>query len=437
MSKPRFVISSPFDCYSGYSARSRDVIKAIIQSDKYQVELLSQKWGDTSWGFCKSHPEWNFLLDYLAKPEWNQSQPEIWMQITIPNEFQPYGKFNIGLTAGIESDTPKAEWIEGLNRMNINWVSSEHAKNGFLNVKFDRIDNKTKQKIGEVKLEKPLEVIFEGVDLSIYKPLEKDVINTIDLSYIKESFCFLMVGHWMQGELGHDRKNIGVLVKEFYETFKDQTGVKPALILKCSVGTSSYMSREIVLERINKIKRSIKSTNLPNVYLLNGELTDTEMNDLYNHPKIKSMVTTTKGEGFGRPLLEFSTTGKPIIASGWSGQLDFLNPNFTTLLPGVLENVHPSASNNWLIPESKWFQVSSIHLKKSLKDVFQKYKTYSIKGKQQKHHVKTNFSWDKMSKLIQTKLNNPDIIPLFPEKMDLNLPKLSLPKLNLPKLNKI
>jgi hypothetical protein len=332
MSKPRFVISSPFDCYSGYSARSRDIIKSIIQSDKYHVELLSQKWGDTSWGFCKDHPEWHFLLDYLAKPEWGQNRPEFWMQVTIPNEFQQVGKFNIGVTAGIESDATRAEWIEGLNRMDLNWVSSEHSKNVFINSKFDKMDPRSKQKVGEIKLEKPLEVLFEGVDLTIYKPLKKSNINSIDLSNIKESFCFLTVGHWMQGELGHDRKNIGVLVKEFYETFKNQKGIKPALILKCSLGTSSYMSRETILDRISKIKRSVNSTNLPNIYLLNGEFSDTEMNDLYNHPKVKSMVTTTKGEGFGRPLLEFSTTGKPIIASGWSGHLDFLNPSFTTLL---------------------------------------------------------------------------------------------------------
>ena len=74
MNKPRFVISSPFDTYSGYGARSRDIIRSIIQSDQYQVELLSQRWGDTSWGFCQDHPEWKFLLNYLAKREWQETQ---------------------------------------------------------------------------------------------------------------------------------------------------------------------------------------------------------------------------------------------------------------------------------------------------------------------------------------------------------------------------
>ncbi len=426
MSKPRFVISCPFDTYSGYGARSRDIVKAIIQTNKYNVELLSQKWGETSWGFCKENPEWGFLLNHLATQDWNQSKPDIWMQITIPNEFQPVGKYNIGLTAGIESTACKGEWVEGLNRMDINWVSSNHAKTVFEKAVFDKMDSRTKLKSGILKLEKPIEVIFEGVNLDIYKPLKNSELTTFDLSNIKESFCYLFVGHWMHGDHGHDRKNVGVLVQEFFNTFKNKKQ-KPALILKASAGTSSYISREEILDKIRNIKKTINSNDLPNVYLINGEFSDYEMNELYNNPKVKAMVTTTKGEGFGRPLLEFSAVGKPIIASGWSGHLDFLNPSFTYLLPGNLENVHPSAANNWLIRESKWFQVSSNHLSKSLKEVYSKYKQFSVKGKQQKQFVKTNFSWKKMQELVESSLDR--LIPEFPKQVELSLPKLNLPKL--------
>jgi len=155
------------------------------------------------------------------------------------------------------------------------------------------------------------------------------------------------------------------------------------------------------------------------------------MNELYNNPKIKAMVTITKGEGFGRPLLEFSAIGKPIIASGWSGHIDFLNSQYVTLLPGNLEDVHQSAANNWLIRESKWFQVSATHLRASFKDVFKKYKSFSVKGKQQKQYVKTNFSWDKMQELVESSLDK--ATSDLPKQVELSLPKLSLPKMK--KLN--
>ena len=132
----------------------------------------------------------------------------------------------------------------------------------------------------------------------------------------------------MGGDFGHDRKNVSLLIKSFYEVFKDKPQ-KPALILKASIGIASYISRDEILDRIKIIRESVNSTNLPNIYVLNGEFSDGEMNELYNHPKVKAMLSFTKGEGYGRPLLEFSLTGKPIIASGWSGHTDFLKQNLT------------------------------------------------------------------------------------------------------------
>ena len=427
MSKPRFVISCPFDTYSGYGARSRDIVKAIIELDKYKVELLPQRWGETSWGFCKDHPEWEFLYKHKASADWQKSKPELWMQITIPNEFQPVGKYNIGLTAGIEATACKAEWIEGLNRMDINWVSSNFAKQTFEQMSYDQKDQRTGQVVRKIKLEKPVEVIFEGVDLTTYKPIKQSEIKTIDLSDIKEEFCYLFVGHWMQGEYGYDRKNVGVLVNSFYNAFKNKVGKKPALILKCSTGVASYLSRDSILDKIKHIKKSVGSSNLPNVYLLHGEFDDSEMNELYNHSKIKAMVSFTKGEGFGRPLLEFSTTGKPIIASGWSGHVDFLDKNSIVLLGGRLENVHDSAANNWLIKEAQWFQVEPKQGISALKEVYKKYKQYSKRSKKQRHYAKTNFSWDKMKELVGKKLDN---TPNIPTQVQLQLPKLELPKLS-------
>ncbi len=427
MSKPRFVISCPFDTYSGYGGRSRDIVKAIIELDKYKVELLPQKWGETSWGFCNDHPEWTFLNSHIAQKDWQKTKPDIWMQITIPNEFQPVGKYNIGLTAGIESTACKPEWIAGLNRMDINWVSSKFAKNTFEKMVYDKKDQRTGQVIHQLKLEKPIEVIFEGVDLTTYKPLKGSEIKNINLDEVKESFCYLFVGHWMNGEFGHDRKNVGVLVKSFYEAFKNKIGKKPALILKASTGTASYLSRDAILDKIKTIKEVVGGSNLPNIYLLNGEFDDNEMNELYNNPKIKAMLSFTKGEGFGRPLLEFSTTGKPIIASGWSGHIDFLNSEFTVLLSGTLENVHASAANNWLIKESQWFQVNAQQGVSAIRQVFKQYKKYLQRSRRQKYYVRQNFSWDKMKELVDKILDHN--LPEFASQVELTLPKLQLPKL--------
>lgn len=426
MNKPVFIISCPFDTYSGYGARSRDLVKAIIELDKYTVKLIPQRWGNTSWNFCTDHPEWTYLLDHSITQM--DVQPDIWMQITIPNEFQPIGKYNIGCTAGIEATACKQEWIEGLNRMNMNWVSSNFAKGMFESIRYEKKQQNTNNTTHIIKLEKPIEVVCEGANLDIYKSIPTKDIKTFNLKEIPESFCYLSVGHWIQGDFGHDRKNLGVLIKSFYETFKGSLNKnKPALILKVSQGVASYISREAILDKINAIKKTINSTSLPNIYLINGEFTDSEMNELYNHPKVKAMISLTKGEGYGRPLLEFSLTGKPIIASGWSGHLDFLKPNMSTLLKGTLENVHHSAANNWLIPEAQWFKVDEISVNKHLKNCFKKYKQYSLNSKQQKNYSKSQFSFEQMKLKLEGILNT--YIPEFPKQIDLKLPEIEFPKL--------
>ena len=427
--KPLFVISSPFDTYSGYGARSRDLIKAIIETDKYNVKLMSQRWGNTPFGFCEDNPEWKFLIDLILTNNQLTQQPDIWAQVTIPNEFQSIGKFNIGFTAGIETTLCAGDWIEGMNKMNLNIVSSEHSKKVFIETQFEKRNKQTNELEGHVKLEKPIEVLFEGANTDIYKVLDTPCSLDFD---IKEKFAYLFVGHWMQGDLGEDRKNIGLLVKAFYETFKNKTN-KPALILKTSQISSSYVDREEILKKIKLIKKTVNSNNLPNIYLLHGEFTDEEMNEIYNHSKVKAMISLTKGEGFGRPLLEFTLTKKPLITTGWSGQMDFLNPEFVSLIGGQLTNVHQSAANQWLLPESLWFSADHGQIGYYLKDVFENYKNYTDKSKRQAYKSKNEFSWDKMKEKIDSLLIQ--YIPEFPKEIELTLPKLK--KIELPKLQKI
>ena len=438
--KPMFIISCPIDTYSGYGARSRDIVKSIIELDQYDVKILPQQWGNCPWGFLNDHPEkWGFLTPHLLTDGNNlPRKPEIWCQITVPNEFQPMGKYNIGCTAGIETTISSPQWLEGLNRMDINLVSSEHSKQIFLNSKFEQRDKASNQLIKNITVEKPIEVLYEGVNLKTYFPTK----SNFDLSQIPENFCYLSVGHWMNGVLGEDRKNIGLLVQTFYNTFKNQKS-PPGLILKTSVAGTSYSSREIIINKIQEIRKSIKDARtFPNIYVLHGEFSDDEINQLYNHQKVKAMVSLTKGEGYGRPLAEFSLMKKPIITTKWSGHLDFLNPEFTTLISGDLKKIHPSAvAKDVLIEDSQWFSPNIGETAYYLRDIFENYKPYKEKANRQAFQVKSKFDFGGMSNKLDNILKNS--IPEFPKEVELKLPKLNLPKLDnkknnqFPKLNKV
>ena len=429
MSKPTFVISCPIDTFSGYGARSRDVVKAIIELDKYEVKVLPQRWGNTPFGFIEANPEWKFLENHILPHPQLSSQPEIWCQITVPNEFQPIGKYNIGITAGIESTIAPAEWVEGCQRMDLILGSSKHTIDILRNSRFEKRDQQTNQPIGNVEWTRDGEVLFEGANTEVYKPVKSD----FKLPDMKEDFSFLFVGHWIGNTpIGEDRKNITLLIKAFYETFKNKTK-KPALILKTTQVGASYMDRNELVKRIKAIASTVNSKNLPNIYLLHGEFTDSEMNELYNHSKVKAMVSLTKGEGFGRPLLEFSLTNKPIITTNWSGHIDYLNSEYTTLLPGQLTNIHPSTANGMLLQEAQWFSVDHGHVGHYLKDVFENYKNYTDNAKRQGFHSRTKFSFEAMKEKLDTILTQK--LPDFPKRVELKLPQLN--RIELPKLKKV
>lgn len=414
-------IYAPYETYSGYGANSRDKIKTIIElkGEEWNIKLIPCRWGMTPLGFVDDHKdEWGFLDQYKMDGELN-FKPDIMIWITIPSEAQAVGNYNILITAGIETTFCDPSWIEGINRMDLTITSSEFSKQILLNSKFDKRDKTNNQLIDQTEVKKPIEVCFEGCSTEkYYAKNSKD----FDIDSIKEDFCFLCVGNWLQGGLGQDRKNIGLTVKAFYEVFKNKKN-KPALILKTSGGSSSYPDRDEILEKINFIKESCPSQDLPTVYLLHGDLLDEEINALYNHPKVKAMVSFTKGEGFGRPLLEFSMVKKPIIASNWSGHLDYLKPEFTTLVNGTLTNVDQSALvPNIILEGSQWFSVDTNHAGSALKTVFEDYKSYKEKAVRQAYYTKSNFSLENMKEKLKLIFDNN--IPILPKITKLVLPQL-------------
>jgi glycosyltransferase involved in cell wall biosynthesis len=444
MSKPVCLVTAPVATRSGYGAHSRDIIRALIKLDRYDVKVWNVRWGNCPMNALnQDDPNDKMIIDRMLQTPSLKKQPEIHIHIVIPNEFQPSGKFNIGITAGLEKTACPPEWIQGMNKMNMNMVPSNFVKDTMTGIAFDIHDDKTKQVQGQLKIEKPIEVLFEGVDTNIFKKTNEFSKELVDeLKQVKENFNFLYVGHWLQGGLGKDRKDTGMLVKVFLETFKNMKN-PPGLIMKTSGATFSILDREDMLDRINQIKSSIKG-DLPNIYLIHGDFTDDEMNELNNHPKVKAHVNITHGEGFGRPLLEASISQKPVIASNWSGHIDFLPKSSAVLLGGGLENV-PKGSfpDNMYVEGSQWFTVNYQEASAVMKDVHKSYKKYILNAKKLGIANKSKFSLDAMTQKLGKILD--EYIPEFPEEVELKLPKLKKvnassgppPKLKLPKLKKV
>jgi hypothetical protein len=433
MNKPLCVLQSPIFTRSGYGDWADFVAKSLQRYDKFDLKLIPTRWGHCSKKNLQEElardPETQALIPKILQQPLTQ-QPDIFIHCTIPNEFQPVGKFNIGMTAGIETTVAAGPWIEGLNRMNFNIATSVHAQRIFQQANYTKTYTDGRKEI--VKLEKPCEVLFWGANTNVFKKTsEKHEHLEKFMSQIKENFAFLFVGQWTANSINADRKDIGMLIKTFIETFR---GVpedrKPCLILKTSGAALCKIDKYDCISKLKSIISSIgESPNNPNVYILHGELTDSEINALYNHEKVKVHVSFTHGEGFGHPLLLATLSGKPILAPNWSGHLDFLDAKLCKLLPGDIRQIPGEAVNEWFVKESGWFNVNYTAASEIMKNVYNHYGAYLSKSEELRIINEKKFSLSAMDVVFHEMLDR--VVPKFALQQQITLPKLK--KITLPK----
>ena len=397
MNKPLLIFQAPIATRSGYGDHSRDILKSLFELDKFDIKIVPTRWGNTPQDQINPQPEFGqkILQNIVTKVD---KQIDVFIQVSVANEFRRVGKYNIGITAGVETTLAPQDFIQGSNQMDLIITPSKFTKDVLEKTKYTQVDKRTQKQVGEIKVEKPIEVLFEGVDTTIFNGKSSSSI----LDSVETDFNFLYVGHWLSGDLGHDRKDTGMMIKTFCTVFKGlPKNQQPGLILKTSSAGFSVGDREIIKEKVEEITKEF-GDKCPPIHLVWGDLSESELNDLYNDEKVKSFIMFTKGEGYGRPLAEFATTGKPIIVSKWSGHTDFLPEENTVYLDGELKEVHQSAQNKFLLPESKWFYVNYSTAAQRIFDVYKNYKTHLKKSAGLKTNINTNFTLNEMTKKLKS-----------------------------------
>ena len=449
--KRSVVMIAPFNTRSGYGDHARSIYYSIMDREDLDIKCLDVKWGSTPRNHLrpevKRHQK---LLSSFTTQDKITSQPDLLIDIRIPNEFMDGGKVNIGITAGVETNVVSPEFLAGMNKMSLNIVPSKFTAETFNKTTYDKMEDKPdgqKEKVGEIKNEKPIGVLFEGVDTDVYCPkqkheLDKGLRNELD-KLIKEDFAYLHVGQWGQQGFGEDRKNIGVLIKSFLKAFSNIPN-PPALVLKTNGANFSVLDKADIKKRIQSVKDMFEGVDLPNIYLIHGDLTIEEMSTLYNHPKIAAFITCTHGEGFGRPMLEATCCDLPVIAPKWSGHMDFLTDAESMLIDGFLKPVPKSAIWKPIIVEpSKWFDVNEADVVRKIRTFHKKRKLIQKKATRLGRKNRRKFSLTAMAiefnKIIDQALQS------VPQPVSLKLPKLkkvggesSKPAIiKLPKLKKV
>lgn len=297
------VVRAPLLSISGYGEHSRQVYKSVRGIPGLDVKCQILQWGNTAWMIDASG------FDGMAGEIMSRSTPategfDVSLQVQLPDEWsKSLAKFNVGITAGVETDRCNPKWIDAINQMDLVIVPTTHVRDTFL-------------RTGDVKTKILVigEWYQETLDLS---PLPQ----IIDLEF-DTSFNFLMVSQLTAMDDVSDRKNIINTLKWFCETFKNDKDV--GLILKTNLGRGTHIDRQNVHGVIQNVLSSVRKGPYPRVHIVHGNMTDHEVTSLYRHPTVKCFISLTRGEGFGLPILDASVAELPVITTEWSGHLDFM-----------------------------------------------------------------------------------------------------------------
>jgi glycosyltransferase involved in cell wall biosynthesis len=345
--KKKVLLRGPVLTQSGYGVHARQVAKWLFSRPDLDVEVQALPWGDTPW-LIDSNSDAGFIGRIMEKTvDPTGKVYDVTVQLQLPNEWDPkLGKVNIGITAGVETDKCHPMWISACNSMSMVVVPSKHAEaclraTGTLTV--------------------PVHVVPEAYSPAVACD-EKTKIDDVDFS---TPFNFLIFGQLTGNNPENDRKNIFYTIKWLCETFGNDEDV--GIVLKTNAGRNTCIDRKLVTQTIENLLKQVRKSPFPRVHLVHGDMSDAEVASLYRHPKIKGLVSLTRGEGYGLPILEAAASGLPVIATKWSGHLDFLSHGKYIEVDYKLDAVHPSRVDGKIfVSGSKWAHPNEADFKRKI-----------------------------------------------------------------------
>jgi hypothetical protein len=378
----KIILFAPIYSRSGYGDHSREVVSYLLNDDDIDLNIAPVSWGKNSDSYYTHESELIQKINDKVITTINDKQYDVCITIGMPTEFKHIGDYNIGITAGVETTRISKEFIYHSNKMDLLIVPSNFTRNIFEKTKYINDSQ------NELSLTCEIQVVPEYASPLFYK--KKTDLNKDILKDVKEDFCFLSVGQWISSDTDDGgRKNFASLIDTFVNAFRQHKN-KPALILKTNGCNYSITDKIKVEKKIRTHLELYEERGRPNVYLLHGDLNEQQMYDLYNNTKVKCFVSHTKGEGFGRPMLEASLSELPIICPKFSGYLDFLNDDNSTLINGKLLDV--GVTNSLFCENAKWIHVDEEKSKNAMIDVYENYKVYKEKIKNHTPSLLNNYS---------------------------------------------
>lgn len=375
------LLRAPLLSASGYGVHARQVARWLFdRADKngnldITTELL--RWGDTAWHVDQFAYD-GLIGRCLQASSYPKDFYDVTIQLQLPNEWCPeLGKFNIGMTAGVEADRCNPEWIGAINKMNLVLVPSQFTKEVLIN---------------SGNITTPVVVVPE----SFFDEIKRvDEIEPLDFQ-TQTKFNFLVFGQVTGGDASSDRKNLPFTLKWLFEAFQDNPDV--GIILKTNMSRFTEVDKRMCRQSMTQLCQQINKQENPKFYLLHGDMSEEQVVGLYKHPTVKALVTLTHGEGFGLPILEAAACGVPVIASGWSAHTEFLNMGKYIKVNTSLGTIPQTRVDNsiWM-PGARWGMADEEDFKKRVQRFYEESATPRQWARDLKTKLQKSYSFEAIS----------------------------------------
>lgn len=348
----RVLLRAPVLTLSGYGTHSRQVFRYLLERERkgdIKLDVQALPWGVTPWVVNKDGCE-GLAGDIFERCGELKRPYDVTLQMQLPNEWDPsLGTKNVGLTASVETDRCNPSWVSACDRMDLIVFPSEHARSAITNT--GAVSSRTC-------------VVPEAFfDSCATQPAE----NPFEF---ETKFNFLLFGQLTGSTPETDRKNVFNTIRWLCDAFKDKEDV--GIVIKTNSGRDSLIDRNNTVQLLTSVIKSINPRRKPRVMLLHGNMADAELVALYKHPTVKALLTLTRGEGFGLPILEAAACGLPVIAPKWSGHTEFLRlGKFIDVEHHLVEIPKQRVDENIFVPGSKWAEADE----RSFKQRVQKFYT--------------------------------------------------------------
>ena len=376
------LLRAPLLTNSGYGVHSRQIFEWLLTRKDFNVSVQTLKWGLTPW-LINPQDEGGLIEKIMQRSKNIDRQKfDITFQVQLPDEWdENLGYVNVGITALVETDKCNPGWFDKFKKMDHIIVPSKFTKDVITNTFGTVFDNK-------------VHIVPEWFNPHLE---ENNKIKSKDARFdLDTDFNLLTIGTLTSLDIRSDRKN---LINTLGWAIEALDGIKgTGIIVKTSFGRGSAQDREMTKSVIDQVIKAFRKSHFPKIHLIHGNMTNEEVASIYQNDKIKGYVTATRGEGYGLPLIEAAASGIPVIATDWSGHLDFLEGSFLSV-DCTLQNIPDNRVDNRIfLPGTKWAEPSKEKFIQRINELRQDNKKYQEIAQKHKKHVRHNFSREKICK---------------------------------------